>query len=95
MKNSIILRQVKRQLRRNQFICCEIDGVAGVNKANPLRDWVRSLLGSSYTFESWLAKHGHPEAEEEYRDPKVAQRTFETRRAWLDWMITYWEAKGQ
>ena len=106
MKKSELLKEVRPMVERcngGGFICNCIDVFAyGKNnktwaQAVALKRWITYvLLDGKYTLEDWLIKNV-PEAEalaDKKRPSKFYERTRITRLAWIDWMIKYWEARG-
>ena len=68
-------------------------------RGEDLRAWISELLGRDEeghphtTLTAWIWTH-HPEAFEPPFEHHVL-RTQVTRHAWIDWMIGYWEARGE
>ena len=102
MKKSEILRSAKFHIQHNHngFVCTAImNGIrlADIGRTDRqhqfLVKWVEGLLDGSQTLNDWLCKNHDIES------PLVAVATYTdkmriTRMAWLDWMISYWEARG-
>jgi hypothetical protein len=105
MKNSELLREAKKYLwdgcgtpayKRTQFICVSVLCATGnLDKYKELSSWIKSMLyieetkTECPTYDMWLERK-HPEI---YY--KMEPKDFQVcRHQWLDWMITYWEMKG-
>lgn len=109
MKKSQILRAAKAVLwggtppyrgpeRTPKFVCTAVQRFDSDN-ARELRVWIMRLLRSDTpqvtTLEGWLSVHhrvNHPNLTDEL--PAYELRMQTTRHAWLDWMIAYWEERG-
>ena len=66
-----------------------------MKEVNELREWILDLLYPDLSFEGWLVSHVPPrEVFDDKFDIKNFPKLQETRHAWLDWMIQYWESKG-
>jgi hypothetical protein len=91
MKNSEILRAAKAQLKRDRFICIAINSIGRPDSAQNTRlmKWVQDLLEGRFVYESWLTKY-YPEWCDKCKDNFY----LEARQQWMDWMIQYWESKG-
>ena len=67
-------------------------------KCDELTTWIDKLLNDPevrgdvrvFKLESWLEKYHH---EAVYLQKDFRAKVKETRLAWIDWMIAYWEAK--
>lgn len=106
MKNSEILRRARTYIESGEtsYIC---RALATTYAASPwevawhpyiaLEKWVMSLLGRCYTYNEWLEKH-HPKRYESLGGLTFAEKQLALRPgrlAWTDWMIKYWEEKGE
>ena len=106
MKKSTLLKEVRPMVEagcNGGYICtCMIRFAYSQDnqtlaKAHSLKRWITYvLLDGKYTLEEWLVNNV-PEAKalrtKKHRD-EFYERTRSTRLAWLDWMIDYWEARG-
>ena len=106
MKRSEILREVRPMVEagcNGGYICnCIIQFAYSRNnktwdQAVLLKQWITyALLDGPRTLDDWLINNV-PEAKA-LRPKKhwveLYERTRITRLAWLDWMIGYWEARG-
>jgi len=104
MKKSKILKSAKTFLAntkhdllysKQHYICfCINDAWSGNNFAEieELQYWIYDLLGGHRCYESWL-RENHRILYEHIRitDPYF----LEARHAWIDWMISHWESKGE
>lgn len=105
MKKSAMLKRAKKHLWDGSdtsigvsYICYAIgeaqETYANVAKAekvdSELCTWIAELLSGHPTYCSWLRAY-HPElaARASRTDLQVA------RHAWLDWMIKYWQERGE
>jgi hypothetical protein len=106
MKKSDILRQVRANLPITGYICNQIkhpiDHLHNISLTEQrnrfsLVSWIRELLDGYSTLETWLVRvHNAPPGKTEWAprsDIEATQKLFDTRKAWLDWMISYWEAE--
>lgn len=100
IKKSEILKRAKSVLLegRTNFVCNAItrvckDPYAGAGQEEELRGWIKELLENSSTYGAWLDIN-HPELSDDFwRLPP--HRHQEIRAQWVDWMIQYWEGKGE
>lgn len=107
MKKSELLKEAKKRLwegyasdRMHRYICHAIDEVANYSYditaedvACDLKEWIEKLLKLNWSgntaLEGWLEIY-HPEFP---RNDNVKIQTL--RHKWIDWMIEYWESKGE
>jgi hypothetical protein len=98
MKKSQILQLAWGTLRTNDFVCHAIERVAGdTPQTRGLIQWIQDdLLQGHETLEQWLMDVKRiTRPEKHYLDPVMAAKMLVTRQAWVEWMISYWEAEGQ
>jgi hypothetical protein len=97
MKNSDILREARGRIedRSLSYVCLAINHPKqwNGNDRENLKSWVLALLGSHYTLESWIEENCGVWIREDMK--RDAEKMRVTRLAWIDWMIAYWEGKGQ
>lgn len=108
MKKSELLRQAKKYLwdgkglewpSKTEFVCCAISRAAYKHlgddyhpQAMELREWINGLLGKKGgTLCRWLENNGY----EVFSTHNFQVRLQQTRKDWLNWMIAYWEEKGE
>ena len=100
MKPSELLKEAKKILyteEGSEFICNAIRMAAVKHKrtfvvSERLIDWIcLDLLEGLVCLEDWLEyKH-----KKELRGKLAFKMLRDTRMRWIDWMIDYWESKGQ
>lgn len=108
MKKSELLRKAKEQLStdygdyKERYICLAL-GQAGRlylgEYSHPtveqLRNWITSDLLQAHRhsgLENWLLRD-HPDVYAIIKDDYIELQKL--RHRWLDWMVTYWEEKGE
>ena len=77
-----------------ELLTARADGMGlGTTHVAQLCSWITGLIEPRVFLSSWLEEtHG---VVHDFRDPQYRSRLQRTRHAWLDWMIEYWEARGQ
>ena len=103
MKNSDILRRAYGRIQDEDlsyaYVCVAINPRGCCTAAEQdLRDWVLDLIPGCYTLEDWMEEQiGRPLKPSGWADEpapdEIKMRV--TRLAWINWMIEYWEARGQ
>jgi len=104
MKTSIVLRRAKDHLRdgghmmtSERYVCYAIDWCYFIGKNIGDRDRTRvkklmwAHLGGAPSLEVWLQIHHRKEIT---NTPRYKLKIMATRKAWLDHLIEYYEAKG-
>jgi hypothetical protein len=108
MKTSEVFNLVKENLAGpgqnagySPFICLTLTrlGIArriNVADSNRCKDIVRTLLNKSHTLEHWLITNEHVKLKTVAycRSPRTDQKLYNTRQAWLDWLIKEYQSKG-
>lgn len=92
VKYSDILKAAKKRLKPTSFYVChaiEDCGVGSSNQHEFLTDWIEEMLDGEFAYGSWLYKY-HPKVYSRY-----PRRELEARLPWVDYMISYWEERGQ
>lgn len=104
MKKSEMIRAAKEVLWREKYICIAIGEVAGLYRrgganerertARAVQAWIEDLLGEDAdgqrTYAEWL-RDNHPDLYNSADDNTF----YEARLQWMDWMIAYWEERGE
>jgi hypothetical protein len=93
--NTSILRQAREIIKSGEqnFVCLAIRKIktGSVDDRASLRAWVVALLDGSPSLEDWIIRIYAYE-------PKLVwtsdDKMRETRLAWIDWMITYWQGRA-
>jgi len=89
-----ILRQVRAQLKSDRvgYICTNVRKVhtADIYYREGLRLWIMELLGGVGSLEDWLVREGYSK----HLVWDSATKVNETRLAWIDWMIAYWQGRA-
>lgn len=67
-----------------------VSGGGSVRTKESLRKWIAKLLDGYIFYEWWLREH-HSEIWSKMNFEDIQQ----ARHQWLDWMIAYWESKGE
>lgn len=93
MKDSEVLRRAKCIIAAGgeDFICTALSSVEGIRRGQQrrLEQWISSLLGSKYTYDSWLRNNPDFYWSGSFLDARPG------RLAWLDWMIATLESEGK
>jgi hypothetical protein len=107
VKKSEILKEAKKILwngydpyedelssKKQRFICNAVTDVKGADKEQKLeiKQWITRLLEGYHNYETWLRQHAYIDVYITENQHIIAQKS---RHQWIDWMITYWEAKGE
>ena len=98
MKKSDILRKARTliETKQSDYVCYAIGAASTGNsktcaQGDKLTEWVMELLGEYPTLGGWLYwRRVEGIGQASCTNGKIRV----TRLAWLDWMIQYWEAKG-
>jgi hypothetical protein len=98
MKKSELLLQARSLIENGQkhFICKAISEAGGTNGfayqiVAEVQDWIHEILlnGQYSSYEEWL-EYNYPARYQGYGyDYSLA------RLQWIDWMIQYWQEKGE
>lgn len=100
---SVILRDAKTRLARthyfdfeynNEYVCHSIK--ANSKQKKFLHEWINELLDGACSFKYWLQLHHKLDyysinKQQTMSYDEYIDKVQETRHAWLDWMIQYWE----
>ena len=80
-----LLKAARQKIKsgKHRFICAALRNVNDGEdspECDYLITWIKEMLGSSYTLDSWLLQeHGIPYS--------YSRKYRQTRLAWIDWMI--------